>query len=76
MKALILAIAATLFMAGAANAADTMSSSNNMPANPAAKLSDADCQTAITACKGDANCLQILKDRNACSPSADMTYQQ
>ena len=57
MKALILAAAATLFMAGAANAADDMSMK---------KMTPAECTAAMAACKDDA-CKQKLKDNNGCN---------
>jgi hypothetical protein len=66
MKALIIVAAATLFMAGAANAADEDMSMKKMNA--------AECSAAMTACKDDA-CKQKLKDNNGCNMDMPATAQ-
>ena len=58
MKALILAAAATLFMAGAVNAAD----------DSMKKMTTSECATAMAACNNDV-CKQKLKDNNGCDMS-------
>lgn len=60
MKALILAAAATLFMAGAVSAADDASMK---------KMTAEECTAAMAACTDDA-CKQKLKDNNGCEMPA------
>jgi hypothetical protein len=66
MKALILAAAATLFMAGAVNAADEDMSMK--------KMTPTECTAAMAECKDDA-CKQKLKDNNGCSMEAPAAAQ-
>ncbi len=66
MKALILAAAASLFMAGAVSAEDDMSMK---------KMTAAECTAAIADCKDDAACKQKLKDNNGCSVEAPAVAQ-
>jgi hypothetical protein len=61
MKTLIITAAATLFMAGTANAADEDMSGK--------KMTRTECSAAMAACKDDA-CRQELQTKNGCSMEA------
>jgi hypothetical protein len=63
MKTLVLAAVASLFISGAANAADDQTSSNRSMTRP-------ECELAMAACKDDDACKQNLKNNNGCTYGA------
>ncbi len=58
MKTFILATAASLFIAGAAHAADDQTNNRSM--------TRPECELAMAACKDDDACKQNLKNNNGC----------